>query len=326
VGIARNDLFDFIVAETKTLAAEYERIQSRVKEDSGTAGDQGEDNWAHILKQWLPKEYTVVTKGRILSYKGDASPQVDVIVLHPGYPPALWDKKLYLAGGVAAAFECKLTLDAGDITKTLENCAAIKRLTVRRTGSPHLEMNSPLIYGLLSHSHSWKEPGSRPIENITRQLQEKDRGITKHPREMVDLVCVADLATWLAGKHAHWPAGFLDAYSGKSTTYFSPYTQQRSEFQLLSPMGLLLLTLLKKLAWEDHRLRRLAEHFSLALNDFLGGGEAMPRFWDLNEVFSDGVREKLVSGEWVAQLKQAKARYGIWDEWLMADTFSSVVD
>ncbi len=324
MGINHNDLFDFIVAETKTLAAEYERIQSRVKEDSGTAGDQGEDNWAHILKQWLPPEYTIVTKGRILSYKGDASPQVDVIVLHPGYPPALRGKKLYLAGGVAAAFECKLTLDAGDITKTIENCAAIKRLTVRRTGSPYLEMNSPLIYGLLAHSHSWMEPGSNPIENVTRQLKEKDLAHSRHPREMVDVVCVADLGTWVPGKHAHWPAGCPGDYGGRSTTCFFPCIQRRSELQQLSPMGVLLLTLLKKLAWEDHRLRRLAEHFSLALHGYLGSGEAMPRFWDLNQVFSDAVREKLESGVWVAQSRQRTGRYGIWDEWMMLDAPSSI--
>jgi hypothetical protein len=73
-------------------------------------------------------DYRVVTKGRILSHEGAAGPQVDVLVLHPNYPPFLVNKKLYLASGVLAAFECKLTLKAEHITKATQNSAAVKRL------------------------------------------------------------------------------------------------------------------------------------------------------------------------------------------------------
>lgn len=86
------------------IAAEYKRIRARAAEDPGTAGDQGEENWATLLRGWLPSQYQVVTKGRLISHNGTTSPQVDVIVLKPSYPPKLLDKKLYLAAGVAAAF------------------------------------------------------------------------------------------------------------------------------------------------------------------------------------------------------------------------------
>lgn len=105
-----HDLFDFMRAATREMQEDYERIQKRAVEDPGTAGDQGEEDWKRLLTNWLPPMYQVVTKGRILSAEGIASPQVDVLVLHPAYPRKLLDKKLYLAGGVAAAFECKLTL------------------------------------------------------------------------------------------------------------------------------------------------------------------------------------------------------------------------
>src|ERR1022692_3734321 len=131
-----DDVFRFVVTETARLSAEYQRIQQRALADPGTAGDQGEENWAAILRRWLPAEFTVVTKGRILGHKGDASQQVDVIVLHPAYPPDLRDKKLYLAGGVAAVFECKLTLKASHVKDAIKNAATIKRLTPKRTGTP----------------------------------------------------------------------------------------------------------------------------------------------------------------------------------------------
>src|SRR4051812_7486068 len=107
-----HDLLDFMSGATIEMAQEYERIQKRASEDPGTAGDQGEENWATFFKEWLPPFFQIVTKSRILSHEGQTSPQVDVLVLSPSYPQALLDKKVYLAGGVAAAFECKVTLRA----------------------------------------------------------------------------------------------------------------------------------------------------------------------------------------------------------------------
>jgi hypothetical protein len=199
----QNELFDFIVGETNALLNEYERVQRRVREDPGTAGDQGEENWASILRKWLPKEYYVVTKGRILGHNGVASPQVDLIILHPSYPPSLRDKKLYLAGGVAAAFECKLTLEAAHIAKTTENCVEIKRLTLRRTGTPYVELNSPMLYGLLAHSHSWQRERSTPLENVTRTIDDKDQETARHPREILDIVCVLSKRVSKLGGQVH---------------------------------------------------------------------------------------------------------------------------
>ena len=106
-----HDLVNFMQALTREMDAEYQRIQKRASEDPGTAGDQGEENWAEVLRLWLPPTYQVVTKGRIISQQDTPpSPQVDVLVLKPTYPKGLLNKKLYLAAGVEAAFECKITL------------------------------------------------------------------------------------------------------------------------------------------------------------------------------------------------------------------------
>ena len=107
-----HDLHDFMSQISNEMSAEYDRIQKRASEDPGTAGDQGEENWAELLRDWLPRNYEVVTKGRIISQDGKTSPQIDVLVLNGAYPRKLLGKKLYLAAGVAAAFECKTTLKA----------------------------------------------------------------------------------------------------------------------------------------------------------------------------------------------------------------------
>jgi hypothetical protein len=126
--VPTNDLFDFLKAQTAAIAAEYERIRKRTLEDPGTAGDQGEENWATLLRAWLPPLFRVVTKGRILRIDGAASPQVDVIVVSPAYPNFLLDKKLYLAAGVLAAFECKTTLIASHIRDAVQTSIFVKSM------------------------------------------------------------------------------------------------------------------------------------------------------------------------------------------------------
>jgi len=149
-----HDIHDFVSNSQRDLQAEYIRIQKRATEDPGTAGDQGEENWATLLRQWLPGYFHIVTKGRILADSGYTSPQVDVIVLHPSYPKILLDKKLYLSGGVAAVFECKITITASHVKEAVETSSILKRALPIRTGSPYKELHSGIIYGLLAHSHS----------------------------------------------------------------------------------------------------------------------------------------------------------------------------
>jgi hypothetical protein len=101
-----HDIHSFLRNAQRDMENEYKRILKRASEAPGTAGDQGEENWATLLKNWLPSYFHIVTKGRILTETGYASPQIDVLILHPSYPKILLDKKMYLSGGVAAAFEC----------------------------------------------------------------------------------------------------------------------------------------------------------------------------------------------------------------------------
>jgi len=191
-----HEMHNFMTAAQRRMQEAYERIQQRAKEDPGTAGDQGEENWAEFLRVWLPPYFQVVTKGRILSPSGIASSQVDVLVLVPSYPKGLLSEKLYLAAGVAAAFECKTTLKADHIQSAMQTCAEIQRAMPQRNGTPYNELNSSFVFGLLAHSHSWKAENSKPVENIGNTLFEANGRIVKHPREAMDFLCVADLGTW----------------------------------------------------------------------------------------------------------------------------------
>lgn len=132
---------------------EYQRIQKRAAEDPGTAGDQGEENWETLLKDWLPANFQVVTKGRIITPDGTASPQVDVLLLKPEYPRKLLDKKLYLSSGVLAAFECKITLKSEHLEKSVKTAKIIRQSLESRKGTtPYKELNVQL-YMAYWHIH-----------------------------------------------------------------------------------------------------------------------------------------------------------------------------
>jgi hypothetical protein len=186
-----HDLEDFINQMSAEISAEYRRIQRSALEDPGTAGDEGEENWAELLRRLLPSKYHVITKGRILGLDGRTSPQFDVLVLSASYPKGLTAKKKYLAAGVVAAFECKLTLRGEHIKKAMKNSAALRAIQRSRNEST----KSQIIFGLLAHSHSWNKPTSRPVDNITSGLRAATK-IVQQPSELIDLLCVADLGTW----------------------------------------------------------------------------------------------------------------------------------
>lgn len=308
-----NDLVDFMNSATQEIEDEYNRIQKRATEDPGTAGDQGEENWATLLRNWLPSTFQVVTKGRILSHKGIASPQVDVIVLQPEYPKHLLDKKLYLAGGVLAVFECKITLKSKHIEEFVKNSIELKEHLHKRVGTPYRELQSSIIYGLLAHSHSWKGDNSTPVKNIEKKLRECDNSYIKHPIQTPDIICVADLATWRISKITFigpkqvpdWK-NMIRIYgeNGSATTAYLCHSNELGQTESFTPIGAMLTSLLTKLAWEYPNLRTFASYFELT--NIQGTGEGINRKWD-SSIYSNKIRENVEAG----QLSNGK----LWDEW-----------
>ena len=308
----KHELHHFMVQATQEMAAEYERIRSRATEDAGTAGDEGEENWAGVLREWLPPKYTVVTKGRIINSEGQASGQIDVLVLKDSYPRKLRDKKLYLAAGVAAAFECKTTLTAAHVKQAVKTGAEIKDLYTVREGTPYEELHSSVIYGLLAHSHGWKGPNSTPEENIDRVLLESDRKYIHHPRDSLDILCVADLASWTTSKIVLAVLPGNERSSDKFGPYgsaISSYGRQRqvssSHDDYFTPIGALISYLSMRMAWEDPSFRSLANYYRAANLSGDGGGEY--RKWD-PRIYSDMVRSQIMAGK----LSNDMAN---WDKW-----------
>lgn len=326
--MSSNDLFDYMKSAAQKLQAEYDRIQKRASEDPGTAGDNGEENWASLLREWLPANYHVVTKGRIMNTEGDCGPQVDVLVLSPSYPQVLLDKKEYLEGGVLAAFECKLTLTAAHVQDAVRNSARIRKLSrPKRRGTPYKELHTRLRYGLLAHSHSWQGAASTPIQNIEKHLKETEDDAVQHPKDLLDFICVADLAAWsttkmvFAGQQLlsqmrtrYEHSGIWDSVQKAGGVVEAAHVCSSAKYQsnegksvAFTPVGSFLTALLEALSWEDESMRALAEYFIIAQ---LGGeGKGSGRVWPIS-VLSDELAAKLSRGSGLVTEER-------WHEWSM---------
>jgi len=299
-----HDIHDFVRRSQKELQEEYDRIQKRATEDPGTAGDQGEENWATLFREWLPRYFHIITKGRILTDTGYTSPQIDLLVLYPSYPQILLDKKLYLSGGVAAAFECKTTLTAAHVKEAVETSAALKRALPKRDGSPYKELHAGLIYGLIAHSHSWQGAKSKPIENIENTLWDSDAATVGHPRECIDFITVSDLATWKVTKMTYL-SPLLPFYSDDLKKIYGPNGSATTGYiccaiggdrqkEYFSPIGTLLSGLFSELAWLFPDMRQLEEYFRKV--NLLGSGQGRMRLWNI-DIYSEKIRDRVYRGQ-----------------------------
>jgi hypothetical protein len=122
-----------------------------------------------------------------------------VLVLKPSYPYGLRSEKYVFSGGVIAAFECKLTLRAENVKRAFQVASEIKRKARIRIGTPYEELNSVPIYGLLAHSHSFR--GKHPSWKLHEIIEKYQTRYANHPRELLDIICVADCATLPLSKH-----------------------------------------------------------------------------------------------------------------------------
>jgi hypothetical protein len=276
-----HDLMSLVQQATREMADEYERIRTRAKEDPGTAGDAGEENWAELLRRWLPATLHVVTKGRIITSNGKTSPQIDVLILSSSYPRGLLNKKLYLAAGVLAAFECKNTLRREHIRKAVCTSATIGNLSRQDTSVRH-----HIIYGLLAHSHGITGKRKPPEEVIGDALAQADKHEVRDPRDCLDFICVADLGTWAVLKgYMEYPD---EGEQNLTTSYMGPVDEFMRKIPVTNvnhdpnPIGRLLAGLLKELGENNSEIAAIANYFHDV--GLFGIGKGQIRVWLANEL------------------------------------------
>ncbi|MFK0005456.1 DUF6602 domain-containing protein [Paenarthrobacter sp. NPDC090520] len=289
------------------MADDWDRIYSQTSKDKSRTQEGGKEiqtAWAEFLRNWLPPTYEVAQEKYIIGEvdTGDTAFETDIVVFRPGYPTALRRKPQVLAAGVAAAFSVKSTIRAASIEEATRRCAQTQRSLSPRVGSLRRELVRPFPYGLLAHSHDWKQPDSHPAENVSSELFRRDMEHAHHPRESIDLICVPDLGTWAKftnffpplnlGREAtgNLPADLAlaiqgDLSGGQLTTAHIP-TPNAGGGQAIA---VFLTALYTHLGMSDPDLEALADSFSQTGG--LVSGSANQRSWDVAEVLTEPVIE-----------------------------------
>ncbi len=301
------DPYKFVWKLSGDMAEEYIRIYKEATRD------QTEESWAQLFRKWLPRTYEVVTNGKIINQDGETSPELDVLVLKDTYSKELQNKRLYSATDVAAVFECKATLRASHIAEAVKTCAEIKNLYPVRVGTPYKELHTPIVYGLLAHSHSWKGNNSTPEVNIARNLYKYDSQHVSHPRQTLDLLCVADLAAWTSFKSA-----FASRQNEPDKLVLSSYVERilspDNQLEHFTPIVTLVSNLSQRLAWENPTLRNLADYYRITN---VAGSPITKRqidvLWSTSTIYSEEVYSRFLADDYLTR------SYAIWDEW--ADIF-----
>ena len=314
-----HELSGYFQDAARQLALEYAQIRDRVAEDPGTAGDRAEESWAAVLRSWLPPDLAVVTKGRVLGYDGTTSPQIDILVLEAAYPVHLRTKKLYLAGGVLAAFECKLTLRKAHLAKSFHSLRVIKEIGVqipdyrRSFTRPSLarELSSPIACGLLAHSHAIGRPQTTPKSywKVVQTIEEAARDGARHPMVLTDIVCIADFLSLYLEKEVSVgpvrPTYYQDNGPDGEHLTTSYFAQRGLSTQGVWPsvIGGTVFCLFRLLARRQPILRRLADYYQDT--GIQGVATGSPRFWPLESL----------SPEVLSHLREQGGSHDPWNEW-----------
>jgi hypothetical protein len=325
---SEHPMSDFLSDMQRSMADDYRRIRGRAGEDPGTAGDEGENSWSALLSLWLPQEYQIITKGRIIFPDGHSSPQVDVLVLAPWYPKAMLHGKYMLSCGVVAGFECKLTLRPHHIKAAAGTAAEIARHVGINRSTPYDVLHSPIIYGLLAHSHDWKGPESTPLDNVSGHLKDACAELTTFPREAIDYISVADLGTWrsnrfiflwrqaereaeeqmrsLLGNSYHSPR---EAFGESGTTQVGYMVSVLSGSKQPNPVSDLICHLFYRLGYVNESIRGLVEYTN-AVQELQADTQGLTvKSWDAS-FYPEPVRDALESPDLIPRYSPLS-----WNRW-----------
>ncbi|WP_194913201.1 DUF6602 domain-containing protein [Catenulispora rubra] len=302
------------------ISAEYAELsRTAAAGDPQKAGYGAEDRWVELLKGWLPERYAVDTRKYIVLEDGTESPEIDIVVFRPGCPPRLRTPRKVLAGGVAAAFSVKMTLKGDDLIDQINRGIGLKRGLWPRQNSTAASEVLPLFpYGILCHSHVWKtaRPRKTPVAQISERLTKHQESAVRHPRELVDFVCVADTGCWATKRMTYISADLVrhlqpqpcitDSHRTHGAVLAAPVRITSQPLRLAGTSGMygygglapgdtpvappiaqFVTALLTRLSYQDHDLKPIAE--SLHLNGYNSWTTGPGRWWSAADVYSQRV-------------------------------------
>lgn len=268
--------FDSIQEE---IAHDYDDAQLTHKEDIQRSGHEGESTWADLLAKWLPPAYGVGLRKYIIGSDETVTPfETDLVIFEPAYPQHLRYRAKVHAGGIAAAFSVKLTArqrhfrEIADWSKSLAELSQIDITTVEG------QLLSGIPTGFLAHSHDF---GEEPVKKLAAGF-DRMADLARHPRDLVDLVCVADTGTLTCTRAAYLPMSQFTP--GASDFVMSSYITM-DDVREYGAVAHFIVALYKLLGERDPSMKKLAKELAQATET--GQGSGTQRKWDPKVVYDE---------------------------------------
>lgn len=191
----------------------------------------------------------------------------------------------------------KSVLDQAGLAEAVEEAALVRAGYEDRFGNEIGEVLSPLIYGVLAHTHQL--PGPDPQASVTKVLL-KHAETTPLPREQLDIVCVADLDCWyrLTNLLQHVIGStepsehdlYFDYWNSASTI---PAITGTTAPENANPIATLVTQLWAKLSTRNPQLRPIADGLRVTGTGSHGGeGRQRP----LKDVISTALHKNIFRG------------------------------
>ncbi|HEY9777195.1 MAG TPA: hypothetical protein V6C81_25760 [Planktothrix sp.] len=140
-------------------------------------------------------------------------------------------------------------------------------------------------------------------------MSEADQNFVRHPREMINVVCVSDLATWKERKAtavSQVSGGPIDGNANVLTGYVGHGANSQTQKDYFSPLGTLLAKVGEQLSWNHPEMRPLQTYFHRT--NIQGAGRGKLREWSIN-IYSDETKQSL---------SKHGHRPGTYSEWAVA--------
>lgn len=254
------------------IARDYSDAQSAHAVDIQRSGHEGESTWADLLAKWLPPAYGVGLRKYIIGKDDRVQPfETDIVVFEPGYPQHLRYRAKVHVGGVAAAFSVKLTARKKHYKEIADWAAALANLTNVDKTTVEGQLLPGIPTGFLAHSH---DLGEDPVPALAEGFDRRAE-LAAHPRDLVDLVCVADAGTLTCKRVSYIPmSGFQPAAEDFT---MSSYLTMNDSLQY-GAVAHFVVALYTALGRRDPSLNKLAAELARATGT--GEGQGTIRKWD----------------------------------------------
>ena len=159
------DLREMFAQRQNELAARYERVRS-IQHPTGS-GDEGEEAWEEVLRDFLPLRYSLGRGRFIIDSNGSISEQQDIVIYDGQFAPTFLklESISYIpVESVYSVIEVKPALNKAAVNAAGDKATSVRNLTVvpgefgtigGETGS-----HDPkgILAGLVCHTSDWRPP------------------------------------------------------------------------------------------------------------------------------------------------------------------------